>query len=125
MPRKFLLMAALLFSAVTLLHAATPRKQRFDFDWQFALNDTAKWQPVDLPHDWSILQPFDKQAPAGNDGGYLPTGKGWYRKTFNLTNDYQGKALRLYFEGVYMNSEVYVNGKLAGGHEIRESSNSL
>ena len=92
------------------------RKQLFDFGWQFALNDSTQWRSVDLPHDWSIECNFDKNAPAGNDGAYLPTGKGWYRKTLTLGKEYQGKTLRLYFEGVYMNANVYVNGHHAGGH---------
>ena len=98
------------------------RKQLFDFGWQFALNDSTQWRSVDLPHDWSIECEFDKNAPAGNDGGYLPTGKGWYRKTLTLGKEYQGKTLRLYFEGVYMNANVYVNGHHAGGHPYGYSS---
>ena len=108
---------------VSLLSQAAPeRKQLFDFDWMFALNDTVSWRQVDLPHDWSIEGTFDRNAPAGNDGGYLPTGKGYYRKTFTLSEEYQGKTLRLYFEGVYMNAEVYVNGHRAGGHPYGYSS---
>ena len=98
------------------------RKQLFDFGWQFALNDSTKWRAVNLPHDWSVEGTFDKNAPAGNDGAYLPTGKGWYRKTFTLGREYKGKLLRLYFEGVYMNAEVYVNGHRAGGHPYGYSS---
>ena len=114
-------------SLVMTMHAAgtdkpIDRKQLFDFGWQFALNDTIRWRNVDLPHDWSVEGNFDKEAPAGNDGAYLPTGKGWYRKTFQLGSAYQGKMLRLYFEGVYMNAEVYVNGQLAGGHPYGYSS---
>lgn len=102
--------------------AAPERKQLFDSNWKFSLNDTVSWRQVDLPHDWSIEGTFDRNAPAGNDGGYLPTGKGYYRKTFTLSEDYQGKTLRLYFEGVYMNAEVYVNGHRAGGHPYGYSS---
>ena len=97
------------------------RKQLLDANWQFS-NDSSQWRRVDLPHDWSIEGAFDKDAPAGNDGGYLPTGKGWYRKALTLGKEYKGKKLRLYFEGVYMNSEVYVNGRKAGGHPYGYSS---
>ena len=97
------------------------RKQLFDAGWQFS-QDSTKWRTVNLPHDWSIELDFDKDAPAGHDGAFLPTGKGWYRKTFTLGKDYQDKTLRLYFEGVYMNSEVYVNGQKAGGHPYGYSS---
>ena len=98
------------------------RKQLFDSGWQFALNDSTRWRPVDLPHDWSVEGSFDKEAPAGNDGAYLPTGKGWYRKSFTLGKAIQNQRLRLYFEGVYMNAEVYVNGSKAGGHPYGYSS---
>ena len=98
------------------------RKQLFDSGWQFALNDSTRWHPVNLPHDWSVEGSFDKEAPAGNDGAYLPTGKGWYRKSFTLGKAIQNQRLRLYFEGVYMNAEVYVNGSKAGGHPYGYSS---
>ncbi len=100
------------------------RKQLFNSDWQFVENDSdfTKAKPVTLPHDWSIGHNFDAQAPAGGAGGYLPTGKGWYRRTLTLDKTYDGKKIRLYFEGVYMNSHVYVNGKLAGGWPYGYSS---
>ena len=99
------------------------RKQLFDDNWLFALGDNATaWQTVNLPHDWSIAGPFDAAAPAGNDGGYLPTGKGWYRRTLTLGKAYEGKKVRLYFEGVYMNPRVYINGTEAGGWRYGYSS---
>lgn len=111
-----------MFAAIGVIAKDIQRKQLFDDGWQFALNDSTKWRAVNLPHDWSIECRFDKDAPAGNDGGYLPTGKGWYRKSFTLDKAYQGKILRLYFEGVYMNSEVYINGQKAGVHPYGYSS---
>ena len=100
------------------------RKQLINNDWQFCLNDSdfTKAEAVTLPHDWSILQRFDSKAAAGNDGAYLPTGRGWYRKVLTLGKEYQSKHLRLYFEGVYMNSHVYINGQLAGGWPYGYSS---
>ena len=50
----------------------------------------------------------------GNDGGYFPAGTGWYRKSFEISSKYRGKKVGIYFEGVYMNSEVFVNGKSIG-----------
>jgi len=120
-----LLLAILLLAASTAAQgAATQRKQLLNDDWQFVLNDSnfARARTVCLPHDWSIEQPFDVNTPAGNDGGYLPTGKGWYRRTLTLGKASQGKKLRLYFEGVYMNARVYVNGSLAGGWPYGYSS---
>ena len=117
------LFAALLMAATTLGAQGVERKQLFDADWQFS-GDSTTWRTVNLPHDWSIEGDFDKDAPAGHDGAYLPTGKGWYRKQFIIDNLQFtiDKKLRLYFEGVYMNAEVYVNGQKAGGHPYGYSS---
>jgi len=98
------------------------RKQLFDSDWSFS-SDSSSWKSVDLPHDWSIEGAFNRDAPAGNDGAYLPTGKGWYIKRLKIKDEkLKEGVLRLYFEGVYMNAEVYVNGRLAGGHPYGYSS---
>lgn len=108
------------------------RKQLFNDGWSFTLGDVAEartpeydsrgWQKLTLPHDWSIREDFDRDAPAGNDGGYLPTGIGWYRKTFTLPDNLSGRKLQLYFEGIYMNSEIFINGKSAGGRPYGYSS---
>lgn len=122
-----------MFSYPLFVEAAMPeRKQLFDDNWRFKLGDTPDapslayndvgWRSLDLPHDWSVEADFDAEVPAGNDGGYLPTGIGWYRKKFHVDKVMEGKELRLYFEGVYMNSEVFVNGERAGGHPYGYSS---
>lgn len=105
---------------------------RFNDGWKFRPGDdySAKdddfndngWLKLSLPHDWSINMPFDKNAPAGNDGGYLPAGTGWYRKAFNVSPESIGKKRQLYFEGAYMNTDVYVNGHLAGNNPYGYSS---
>ena len=114
-----MLMAAMLLMAseISAKSEKLPRKQLLNDQWQFVQNDSnfTKAHAVTLPHDWSILQRFDVNAPTGNDGAYLPAGKGWYRRQLTLGKAYEGKKVRLYFEGVYMNSHVYVNGQLAGG----------
>lgn len=112
--------------------SASPRKQLFDSDWRFKVGDypdavsasfnDKSWRSVCLPHDWSIEGRVDSNAPSGNDGGYYPTGIGWYRKNFTLAKDYKENKIGLYFEGVYMDSEVYVNGKKVGGHPYGYSS---
>ena len=123
--RKSILMTALAAAlAWTAGAKVTERERLFNEGWQFVLNDSdfTKGQAVTLPHDWSIRQRFDREAPAGNDGAYLPTGRGWYRKTFTVGREESGRRLQLYFEGVYMNSSVYVNGRRAGGHPYGYSS---
>lgn len=102
------------------------RKQNFDFNWKFALGDYADaaavnfddtgWRGLDLPHDWSIEGQLEPEHPMGNDGGYFPAGIGWYRKNFFVPLDWKDQKIMIYFEGVYMNSEVFVNGKSVGIH---------
>ena len=78
------LLAALLMAATTYgARQDQIRKKLFDADWQFS-QDSTTWRTVNLPHDWSIEGDFDKDAPAGHDGAYLPTGKGWYSKKFRI-----------------------------------------
>ena len=76
-------------------------------------NDSS-WQAVDLPHDWSIYGPFDQNAVVGGGGGYLPVGVGWYRKTFSVPDAYKDKKVAIEFDGVYENSEVWINGHSLG-----------
>jgi len=102
------------------------RNQLFDFDWKFIQEDVSdastvtfddsNWRKLDLPHDWSIEGNLDKNNPSGVPGGYFPTGIGWYRKSFMVSNAWKDKRVSIYFEGVYMNSEVFVNGKSVGLH---------
>ena len=75
------------------------------------LND-ADWKPLDLPHDWSIEGPFEEQWASAT--GYLPGGIGWYRKAFELAPSMRSKKIFLYFDGVYKNSEVWINGHYLG-----------
>ncbi len=95
-----------------------------DRNWKFFLGDDKNasavdfndnsWRLLDLPHDWSIEGEFKKDAPTGGGGGYLPTGIGWYRKQFILPSSVRGKQVSIQFDGVYMNSEVWINGHLLG-----------
>ncbi len=104
--------------------AKPPRRQSFDKGWLFSLTaddraadpafDDSAWRPLDLPHDWAIEGEFSEHHPAGTGGGALPGGIGWYRKHFNPGRDLQGKHLFVDFDGVYMNSSVYINGHLLG-----------
>ncbi len=58
--------------------------------------------------------PFDPRSPGGSSNGYLNGGLGWYRKTFTLPDAARGRRVFVEFEGVYMNSEVWVNGHSLG-----------
>lgn len=115
-----------LFMLSTHAFAADLPRQRLsmDFGWKFMLGDPAGaqaekfdesgWQAIDLPHDWSIAGSFDENAPAGAGGGYLPAGIGWYRKTFRLPDSLKGKKIAVEFDGVYEDSEVWINNHSLG-----------
>lgn len=76
--------------------------------------DDSAWRVVDLPHDWAVEGDFNRFNPATTNGGALPGGVGWYRKTFVVSNSLEGKNVYLNFDGVYMNSTVWVNGQEVG-----------
>ena len=78
-----------------------------------AFNDTY-WRKLSLPHDWSIESDFSKDHPATSQGGALPGGIGWYRKTFTLPSSAKNKNVSIEFDGVYKNSEVWINGQYLG-----------
>lgn len=93
----------------------------FNFGWKFHKGDVTEgqrislddsdWRNLDLPHDWSIEGPFSKDNSSCT--AYLPGGMGWYRKSFTVQAD-QGKKIYLSFDGIYNNSEVWINEKYLG-----------
>lgn len=104
---------------------AGPRiRENFDFDWMFLLNDSiegmaktydaSKWTAVQLPHDWSIHLPLAEKN--GGSMGFMPGGMGWYRKAFRCPASFKGKRISIQFDGVYHQSDVYINGTHLGFH---------
>ena len=100
------------------------RSSLFNSNWRFYKGDLeeakdvnfndSSWEAIDLPHDWSIEEDFTVEGEA--ESGFLLGGTGWYRKHFVLQENYKDKRFVIDFDGVYMNAEVYVNGKLLGEH---------
>ncbi len=96
----------------------------FDFDWKFQLGeienaelesfDDSQWRTLDVPHDWSIEGEYNQDNPSGIAGAFLPTGTGWYRKELTIKKLESNDRYFIEFDGVYMNSSVYVNGTLLG-----------
>ncbi len=125
-----LLLLMLMVGAATY---GSPRiRQNFNQNWKFFLGDDAeakspgyndgKWRTLTLPHDWSIEGKFDEKNPAKPEGGGLPTGVAWYRKTFTLATSMQKKEVYITFDGIYKNSEVWINGHLLGKRPYGYSS---
>ena len=128
MKRIKLVMAALCVCSVLMVQARD--RECFDRGWLFLLADSAQmsevdyddhaWRRLDVPHDWAIEGDFYAGNPSGAGGGALPGGVGWYRKHFKIEKeDLQFFNLSTFqffleFDGVYMNSTVYVNGHEVG-----------
>ncbi|MDR2057724.1 MAG: DUF4982 domain-containing protein [Dysgonamonadaceae bacterium] len=106
--------------------------QSFDENWLFhrgevsggekiALPDTG-WRKINVPHDWSIEDipgadsPFDSTVVNGVSSGFTVGGTGWYRKLFKVSKADTGKKIFIQFDGVYMNSDVWINEKHVGNH---------
>jgi len=96
----------------------------FDAGWKFHLGDAPKaeasafddaaWRTLDVPHDWAFEADYSPDGAQRDRGGYKPGGIGWYRKTFELPKSWNGKNVRIEFDAVFMNSEVWINGILLG-----------
>lgn len=107
------------------INAQNPRQTvSFDADWKFFLGDDpaaknnnyndTQWRTLNLPHDWSITGNFDEKNPTTQAEGGLPAGIGWYRKSFIVPKTSVGKKIFIDFDGVYHNSEVWINGHYLG-----------
>ena len=105
-------------------YSGTVRTQNFNDNWKFYLGDASgaqtpafddsSWDQVNLPHDYSIDQKYNRSMDG--ESGYLPGGTGWYRKSFTVDKSLEGKRISIDFGGVYMNATIYVNGKKLGTH---------
>ena len=78
--------------------------------------DDSGWRETAVPHDWSIEQTPTTEHGTTSGTGFLPGGLGWYRLAFTLPPALAGKRVFVEFDGVYMDSTVYCNGKEAGRH---------
>jgi len=132
---KKLLFIFLLFFLSGASINAQRSQQLFDASWKFFKGDVANgesanlndaaWRNIDLPHDWSIedlpnqsdsvIGPFSKKSIGTTATGYTVGGTGWYRKHFTLAN-ISSKKFTIYFDGVYMNSDVWINGHHLGNY---------
>jgi beta-galactosidase len=104
----------------------------FDSGWRFYRGDVergdkpsfddSRWRTINLPHDWSIedlpgaSSPFHPDAVTQVSGGFTTGGTAWYRKHFTISSSSKGKIHIIQFDGVYMNADIWVNGKHLGNH---------
>ena len=76
--------------------------------------DDKRWESVNVPHDWSFNNGISENGSQGANGGYFDGGVGWYRRAFNVNESWLDKRVLLDFDGIYMNSEVWLNGHYLG-----------
>jgi beta-galactosidase len=131
----FLLVFSVLISCSSSNQELSERTISFNDGWKFYRGDIAgaedvsfddhNWRVLDVPHDWSIedlpeneypeqIGPFTPDSPGGTSTGFVIGGIGWYRKPFVLDKSTRNKKVQIYFDGVYMNSEVWINGHYLG-----------
>ncbi|YCM46563.1 glycoside hydrolase family 2 TIM barrel-domain containing protein [Verrucomicrobiaceae bacterium 227] len=114
-----------LLSLATLVAAAAQRIEiPLDEEWRFALGDhpgaevvgfsDADWRTLDVPHDWAFEADYAPDAAQTDKGGYKPGGIAWYRKHFDASPEWKDQRVFIAFDGVYMNSEVWLNGQSLG-----------
>jgi beta-galactosidase len=130
-------------AVIALLFAvpATAESRSLSQDWLFHKGDAqgaesagfddSGWRRVAVPHDWSIMDkpdgspPFEPEMTAGQDSGYLAGGIGWYRRHLTLTAAEAAQVVRLTFEAVYMDADVWVNGEHLTRHAYGYTAFSL
>jgi beta-galactosidase len=111
------------FFFLLLFHSAAHGQRTvlsFDTDWKFLKADPqgaeqplftdTSWRILDLPHDWGIEGGYARTNPTGRGGGYVEAGIGWYRKRFMLPEEDEHRHLFIEFDGIMMNSDVWING---------------
>ena len=109
--------------------AALRQRTLLDADWLFHRGDVAssnevisasyddrQWQPVHLPHDYVLDETGNYSPTNDRSHGYLPINMAWYRKRFTIPQSAAGKILQLEFEGVFRDSQVWLNGRFLGSH---------
>ncbi|WP_345949734.1 beta-galactosidase GalB [Mucilaginibacter sp. PAMB04274] len=122
--KKIALIFFIILNSIYLKAQRQPSDINFNHNWQFKLGEqngaelqnynASAWRLLTVPHDWSIEGDFSKNHPVGPDGGALPGGIGWYRKTFNVPVSYKDKKVYIDFDGVYCRSTIWINGHKLG-----------
>lgn len=125
--KPYIKVLKLIFIIGTLLACAEKQAriiQNFNSGWKFYLGDDSLafnpdyddsgWRTLNLPHDWSIEGEFSEFHSTKPAGGALPAGIGWYRKTFTIPESEADKVFFIHFDGIYRNSQVWINGHSLG-----------
>ncbi|TWI65390.1 beta-galactosidase [Pseudoduganella lurida] len=131
-PRRLLQLLPLALAIALACGPAAAERRSLSQDWLFGAGelagaeqpgfDDSGWRRVVVPHDFGIMDrpdgtpPFDAKAVGGQDAGYLPGGIGWYRRHMKLDAADAARVLRLQFEAVYMDADIWLNGTHVARH---------
>ncbi len=120
--KRFIAIVISLISTLSISAQGFGERVTINEGWHFNLGDIkyggvefldhSEWRVLDLPHDWSVEQVASPTYAACT--GFYPGGIGWYRKDLDIPSSRKGERVYIYFEGVYNNSEVFINGKWVG-----------
>ena len=132
-----ILLFALVFTISCTVQKNPERETNFNENWKFIRADVSgaeqttfddnTWRTLDLPHDYSIedlsekqglkqIGPFSQESAGGPSTAHTIGGTAWYRKHFTLNKEDKGKIIKILFDGIYMNSDVWLNGNKLGTH---------
>lgn len=120
--RTFLLLWLISTTVVAQENKSVRITENFNQNWKFILEDKPSfcsselddslWRKITLPHDWSVEADFSKENSGRN--AWLPGGIAWYRKSFDLPENYKGKSIEIQFDGVYKNASLWINQNPVG-----------
>ncbi|WP_347839422.1 beta-galactosidase GalB [uncultured Draconibacterium sp.] len=137
------LFLVILFASCAKTETTTRTTQSLSNEWKFINEDithaqlpetdVSHWETVDIPHDWAIKGPFNKEIDAqkvqvtqdmektarlrtGRTGALPHIGVGWYRKTFKVPALMSGQKVLLVFDGAMSDAHVWINGTKVGNH---------
>jgi beta-galactosidase len=133
----FILTIFLFCISCSIQNKPVERETNFNAGWKFICADVenaeqpafddATWRTLDLPHDYSIedltekegvkqIGPFSEESAGGASTAHVVGGTAWYRKHFTLDKADKGKIIKILFDGIYMNADVWINGNHLGNH---------
>ena len=122
--KHFFYLIGIVFIASCSKSDSFRKVEDFNQNWKFSLAnqqnaqeinfDDKDWKTLNVPHDWSIEKGYKKDGETASSTGFVEGGIGWYRKYFTLNSDDTKNHISILFDGVYNNSEVWINGHFLG-----------
>ena len=123
--KKLTLLLFALMLGTSAAEAAERDSVLMNFDWLFHLGEVADgekpgidltgWKQVNLPLDYQLNMPWNKEAKPSR--GFKDMSGGWFRKNFTPDESWKGRKVLLDFEGLMYYGDVFLNGEKIGSTE--------